>query len=273
MVKPEKSIVLFGAGNLASHLAPALQKAGYKFLQVLSRNFDSASVLAGKLGALAETDFSKLIPDADYYIICVCDSEIENVIQNSVPKGKFLIHTSGSTPMSIFNNYCSRFGVLYPLQTFSKSKKMNMRQVPFFVEASSANELEEISRMAGNISDFIRPGNSEQRLYLHICAVFTCAFTNHMYRIAEEICKEKGLPFEFLHPLLLETAEKASHISPGLVQTGPAARNDEVILKKHMDMLDEYPEFRKIYTFVTSSILKMNGHSTEFLNSQTFKDE
>jgi predicted short-subunit dehydrogenase-like oxidoreductase (DUF2520 family) len=272
-VKPDKSVVLFGAGNLASHLAPALKKAGYTFLQVLSRSFDSSSVLATRIGARAETDFSKIIPDADYYIICVSDSQIERVIQNSIPEGKFLIHTSGSTPMSIFNHYCSRFGVLYPLQTFSKTKEINMRKVPFFIEASSTAELEEINQMAGEMSDLVRPGDSNQRLYLHICAVFTCAFTNHMYRIAEEICKEKGLPFEFLYPLLLETAEKASHMSPRMVQTGPAARNDEVILKKHIDMLEEYPEFRKIYTFVTSSILKMNGHSNEFLNTQPCKDE
>ena len=187
--------------------------------------------------------------------------------------GKFLIHTSGSTPMSIFSKYSSRFGVLYPLQTFSKSKIVDLRQVPFFIEASSQSELEQISIMASGLSDIAKLADSEQRLYLHLCAVFTCAFANQMYAIAEKICKDKGLPFELLHPLLIETASKASQMSPELAQTGPAARNDMVILKKHIEQLEQYPEFRKIYTFVTASILRMKGYSTESLISLPGKDE
>ncbi len=272
-MKKEKSIVLIGAGNLASHLAPALQKNGYRILQIISRNRETASVLAENIGAIPETDYSKLIQDADYYIICVNDSQIGNVIPELAPEKKFLIHTSGSTEMNIFSEYCSRFGVLYPLQTFSKSKLIDLRQVPFFIEASSSAGLEEINRMAGAISDIVRPGSSELRLYLHICAVFTCSFANHMFRVAEIICKEKGIPYEFLHPLILETAEKASLMSPAFAQTGPVSRNDVTILQKHMDLLEQYPEFRKIYTFVAASILKMNGHSTDFLNTESVKDE
>lgn len=241
--------------------------------QVISRNYDSAHELASKVGAAAETNYSNLIQDADYYLICVSDSQIERVIIDSCPVDKFLIHTSGSTSMSIFDKYCSHFGVLYPLQTFSKTKKMDMRRVPFFLEGSTSLELEQIKRMASGISDYVSEADSEQRLYLHICAVFTCAFTNQMYRIAERICDDKGLPFEFLYPLLLESAEKASQMSPALAQTGPAARNDLIILRKHIEQLKQYPEFQKIYTFVTASILEMNGHSTEFLNSQPSKDE
>jgi predicted short-subunit dehydrogenase-like oxidoreductase (DUF2520 family) len=273
MAATEKSIVLFGAGNLASHLAPALQNAGFSILQVISRNKSSAQALASRLGTIAETEYSKIIHGADFYLICVSDSQIENVIQACDPHDKFLIHTSGSTAMSIFNKYCSRFGVLYPLQTFSMNKPVEMRKVPFFLEASSALELEQLKLMASGISDYVRMGDSEQRLYLHICAVFTCAFTNQMYVIAEKICKDKGLPFEFLHPLLLESAAKASRMSPALAQTGPAARNDLETLKKHIDLLEEYPEFRKIYTFVTSNILKMNGHPIDLLNIQYKTDE
>ena len=272
-MEKEKSIVLIGAGNLASHLAPALQKSGYRILQIISRNSENAALLAEKIGAISETNYSKLIQDADYYLICVNDSQIENVIRELVPENKFLIHTSGSTEMGIFSQYCSRFGVLYPLQTFSKTKMIDLRQVPLFIEASSKAEFEEINRIAVSISDIVRPGSSELRLYLHICAVFTCSFTNHMYRVAETICKDKEIPFEFLHPLILETAEKASQMSPGLAQTGPVSRNDVSILKKHMDLLEQYPEFRKIYTFVAASILKMNGHSTDFLNTESAKDE
>jgi predicted short-subunit dehydrogenase-like oxidoreductase (DUF2520 family) len=150
---------------------------------------------------------------------------------------------------------------------------IDLRQVPFFIEASTATELEEINRIAVSISDIVRPGNSELRLYLHICAVFTCSFTNHMYRVAEAICREKEIPVEFLHPLILETAEKACQMSPELAQTGPVSRNDLLILKKHMDLLEQYPEFQKIYTFVAASILKMNGHPTDFLNTESLKDE
>ena len=127
--------------------------------------------------------------------------------------------------------------------------------------------------MASEISDFVREADSEQRLYLHICAVFTCAFTNQMYRVAEKICQDKGLPFEFLQPLLLESAEKASQMSPARLRQVRLQETTRSILKKHIELLEQYPEFRKIYTFVTASILKMNGHSSDFLNSQPAKDE
>ena len=223
-METEKCIVLFGAGNLANHLAPVLQRTGYRVLQVISRNIDSASILAAKLGAIADTDYTNLIHNADYYLICVNDSQIEKVIQASFPENKFFIHTSGSTSISIFNTYCSRYGVLYPLQTFSKTKPIDMRQVPFFLEASTSFEMKHLKQMASGISDFVREADSEQRLYLHICAVFTCAFTNQMYRVAEKICQDKGLPFELLHPLLLESAAKASQMSPESAQTGPGSQ-------------------------------------------------
>jgi predicted short-subunit dehydrogenase-like oxidoreductase (DUF2520 family) len=272
-VKTEKTIVLIGAGNLASHLAPALKKLNFRILQVVSRTISSATGLAEKVDAAAETDFSRIISDADYYLICVSDSQIEKVIKDLKPEKKFLIHTSGSTGMNIFTKYCSRYGVLYPLQTFSKAREVDLRQVPFFIEASSAIEYEELDKIARGLSDNVRPGDSELRVFLHICAVFTCSFTNHMYRIADEICREKGIPFEFLHPLILETAEKAGRMSPSIAQTGPVSRNDQEILKKHLDLLQQYPEFRKIYTFVAASILKMNGHSPDFLNTTSAKHE
>lgn len=268
-----KSIVLIGAGNLASHLGPALCRSGYKFVQVVSRTIETSTLLAQKLGAIPETSFTNITADADFYLICVSDSQIEMVVRNLNPQNKFLIHTSGSTDMNIFSSFCKRYGVLYPLQTFSKNKEMDLAGVPFFTEASSPKELDSIDRIANSVSEIVQHGSSELRLYLHVCAVFTCSFTNQMYRIAEEICREKEIPFEYLHPLILETAVKAGRISPAMAQTGPVSRNDQLIMKKHIHLLEDHPEFRKIYTFVAASILKMNGHSTEFLNAQPGKDE
>ena len=55
---PMMKIVLIGAGNVATHLGIALQKAGCLILQVYSRTEESASALAARLSV----DYT-IVPD------------------------------------------------------------------------------------------------------------------------------------------------------------------------------------------------------------------
>jgi hypothetical protein len=77
-----------------------------------------------------------------------------------------------------------------------------------------------------------------------------------MYSLAAEVLSDSDLPFDLLKPLIMETAAKVLEIDPSLAQTGPAARNDELTLAEHADLLKDHPELQKIYTFVSASISK-----------------
>lgn len=225
------SVVIIGQGNVAFHLNKAFTKA---------RNIEVAQINSRKL---------ENIPLADVTIIAVSDDAIAKV--SSKINNSLVVHTSGSVAMNSLKN-STRKGVFYPLQSFSKDKKVNFKKVPFCLEASTENDLELLEKVAKSIGKKIYFINSEQRKSLHVAAVFVNNFTNHLYKIAADICKKQNVPFEVLQPLIQETAKKIKKLSPEKAQTGPAIRNDQKTIKNHLAMLNEHQQ--EIYTLLTQSI-------------------
>ena len=91
-----------------------------------------------------------------------------------------------------------------------------------------------------------------------MAAVFVNNFTNQLYRIAHEITESKGVEFNILKPLILETAKKVQDLSPYMAQTGPAKRNDKKTIRKHLKLL-ENQHHKDIYELLTTSIQKTHG--------------
>lgn len=249
-------IVLIGAGNVATHLGRALQEAGYEVVQVYSRTEESASVLAGKLSAEYTVDIDMIRRDADLYIVALKDTALQELAGRLV-KGReqaLFVHTAGSMPMDLWKGYALRYGVLYPMQTFSKQREVDFRTVPFFIEASSAGDLQLLHEVAGRLSPKVYEATSGQRKYLHIAAVFACNFTNHMYALSSHILEKQGIPFEVMLSLIDETARKVHELSPVQAQTGPAIRYDENVINKHLELLADAPPVQELYEKISKSI-------------------
>ncbi|WP_372934938.1 Rossmann-like and DUF2520 domain-containing protein [Mariniphaga sediminis] len=249
-------IVFLGAGNLATRLSLELKKNGYVIAQVYSRTKSSASQLALKLQTHYTTSPQKIIPDADIYFVALKDSAYQEVLPYVTLPDKLLVHCSGSMPLSALEKYSERRGVLYPLQTFSKNRLVDFSEIPVFIEANSKADEEKLNQIAHKISHKVKVLDSEKRLSLHIAAVFACNFVNHFYSVASEILKSDGIPFDVLQPLILETAEKVQVMAPEEAQTGPAVRFDKNVISSHMDALQAFPEFRKMYMDISESIFK-----------------
>ncbi len=244
-------VVVVGSGNVATHLARAIKGV----VQIYSRNKDNATHLAAEIGCKATSNLQDL-EVADIYIVSVKDDAIAEIVAN-VPErclGGLWLHTSGSVDKSVFASRMTRYGVLYPLQTFSKTVDIKMAEVPIFVEGSSANVEKEIETFASTISQTVYHADSRIRMQMHIAAVFACNFSNYMYTLADEVLRANNLPFEVLRPLLEETLRKACCNAPAKSQTGPAARGDKGILAKHEALLSG--EAREIYETVSNAILK-----------------
>ena len=226
MVKEKKQRVVFiGAGNLATHLSKALQEAGHDIVQVFSRTASSAQQLAGKLGCAMTTSIEAVRPDADIYIYSVSDAILgELIARTPLPDGALCLHTAGSIPMSVFAPRCQRYGVFYPLQTFSKDRPVKFEEIPLFIEGYTPEVTATLREMGQEISRQVIEASSEQRRHLHLAAVFACNFTNHLYAIAAELLEHQGLPFDALRPLIRETAAKIETLAPAAAQTGPAMR-------------------------------------------------
>ena len=254
-MKDIKSITFIGAGNVATHLAKAFFNEGFDIEQVYSQNIDNALLLADEVQSIAIDNLVTLNSNADLYIISIKDDAIESVLQQVLDKNIFITHTSGSIPITIFEESgFKNFGIFYPLQTFSKSKTINLLEVPFCIEANENESL--LYDLANKLSNSVHLVSSEQRKKLHLAAVFACNFTNHMYAIAEDLCLKNNVNFNILKPLIRETAEKITLNHAKDVQTGPAIRNDEKIIANHLSQLDDLINYQEIYRLITQNIQK-----------------
>lgn len=252
-----KRIALIGAGNVATHLGMGWQKAGWEIVQVYSRTETSASELASRLQVPFVTSLEEVCCDADVYVVMVKDAVLAELVPALV-KGReraLFVHTAGSMPMSVWEGHAQRYGVLYPMQTFSKQREVDFASVSFFVEAGGAEERKILKELSLSLSQKVYEATSAQRTYLHMAAVFACNFANHMYALSARLLEKQGLPFDAMLPLIDETARKVHILHPAEAQTGPAVRKDSNVMNKHLDMLADTPDLQDIYGMISKSII------------------
>ena len=248
-------IVFIGAGNLATRLSLAMQRVGMQIGQVYSHTEASARQLATRLGCPWTNDLSALQEDGDLYVFSLKDTVLSDVISKVKPNNGMWVHTAGSMPMSVFEGYAQRFGVLYPLQTFSKGRNVNFDVIPIFLEANTDKNADYLKNIASALSENVRFMSSEKRRSLHLAAVFACNFTNHIYTLSYKLLENESIPADVLLPLIDETVSKIHSMPPAAAQTGPAIRYDENVINKHLAMLDD-PGMQAIYRLLSQSIHK-----------------
>lgn len=249
-------IVLIGAGNLATNLGKGLLQAGHEIAQVFSRTMESAGALADILGSKPITDLAQVCTDADIYILSVKDTVLED-LQRNLLKGRehaLMVHTAGSMKMDVLE--ADRRGVFYPLQTFSKGKEVDFKEIPFFLEANHEEDLAVMRELAETLTDKIYVLSSNDRKWLHVAAVFGCNFVNHCYSMAANLLEKHDIPFSVMLPLIAETAEKVKEIHPKDAQTGPAMRWDTNVMDRHLGLLNDQPDLQEIYRLFSEHIHK-----------------
>ncbi|QOI97021.1 MAG: DUF2520 domain-containing protein [Flammeovirgaceae bacterium] len=260
------SVSFAGAGNLAWHLAPVLDNAGYPVREVYSRNPQHAQQLVARLydgEVKASLDFST--SPSQVFILAVADDAIEQVAREIIlPDGALLLHTSGSQPLDKLSYAAaSGTGVFYPLQSFTKGVKVDFRQVPVFIEGDSAEVERELMKMAGAISRQVFRLDSEKRLALHLAAVFASNFTNYMLTLAHDATQKHQLDYNWLKPLIAETINKTFQVGPEQSQTGPARRGDFETLDRHMKLLQEDSQVAELYRLISQQLVDRYGEETE----------
>ena len=241
------SVVILGSGNVASQLIKAFLKIDTVNLkQVYTRNQEDINTLKDSINT---TNDISLLKQADVTIIAVSDDAISSI--SSHIKNSFVVHTSGSVDMKSLNNI-GRKGVFYPLQSFSKKKKIDFKNIPICLESETSEDLLKLEKLVSLLQSKSYILSSHQRKKIHVAAVFANNFSNHMYTIANEICEKYNIPFDILHPLIEETSNKIKNLTPEKAQTGPAKRNDAETIENHLNLLSEKQQ--EIYLKITQSI-------------------
>ena len=256
------TVSFIGAGNIASHYAKELFAAGCEIDSILSKRLRSAKSLASTVNAQATTSFRKLSRDSNYYILAVPDEMIEELtkaLAEHVNPGAVIIHTSGATELKTIHTHFKHAGFAWPPQSISKEKDIDFNKVPICIGATDKKTEQSILQLISLITKITYKLNDKQKLALHLAAVFANNFSNHMFQLAYDICKEHKLDFHLLYPILLETPNKVIGNIPNDVQTGPAVRQDLATLQKHLHLLKTDSNKKKIYKLLSDSIKKSNS--------------
>ena len=250
------NISFAGAGKVAGALCSEMYSKGFNIELIVSQNERSGRKLADYCQALWSPD---LIFQGSTYVIIVAvpDHMLKSILDKIKCLPETLVaHTAGSFGLDIFPEKITRKGIFYPLQTFSSERKVLFKDLPFLLESSDKHSSAILENLAESIGGKVLFVESENRRILHLAAVFVCNFTNHMLTAGKKIASKAGFSFEVLSPLINETISKAMDIGPENSQTGPAIRNDQNTIEKHMELLSFSPELQRIYSEMTRSIIR-----------------
>jgi len=248
------NIVIIGTGNAATVLGKKFKEAGHQIVQVFGRDPSAASKLAYQFDTESTNYWSVIRKNADFYLIAVADDAIAEVAKHVHVPGKLVAHTAASVAKDVLKTMSHHYGVFYPLQSLRKEMD-DLPDIPVYIDANDEGTRKKLEQLARSISNgkVIVAGDKE-RLKLHVAAVIVSNFTNHLYKLADDFCKNEGLDFKQLIPLIEETAHRLKNVSPSDAQTGPAIRHDDPTIKQHLVILEKYPHLKKIYEMMTESI-------------------
>ncbi len=248
-------ILIIGSGNVATVLARLIyQFPAHKLLGIVARNQSNGRMLASAVN----TDFFELndqpLPKADLTILTTSDEPLTKFEPHIFDSTNLLVHTAGAVSKDVLKKYSANYGVLYPLQSLRKEVDY-IPEIPFLIDSNSVKNTNLLIEFCSSIKSASEETNDEKRLAMHTAAVVVSNFTNHLYALANTFCDNRGLNFNMLHPLIMETAARLNYASPSSLQTGPAIRKDIVTIKNHLTVLDNHPRLKEIYALLTQSIL------------------
>lgn len=259
MITPP-AIVILGAGNVGANLLRQMLACGIPPVQLYNRTSDRARTLVENLSIPYTSRYEDIVGNADLYILAVKDDAIADcakALSQTVHPGAFVVHSSGATPLTILRESFSRHGVFYPLQTFTRGRTPEFREITICIDAAVEADLSILSSLANRLGCRAEHINDEKRALLHVAAVVVNNFVNHLYHIGFELLREKGISFELLLPLIRETAlRQISGLDPAAWQTGPAKRNDRMTIEKHLSLLSANDALHALYQALTADIIQ-----------------
>ncbi|MEQ8323540.1 MAG: DUF2520 domain-containing protein [Vicingaceae bacterium] len=246
---------IIGSGNLGVHLCRAFSSSNDIDVTLFSRSGQNTGLINDLKNVVIEIDQGPLTNEYDVLILAVNDSSIQDVAAQNKENGALVLHASGSTDISAIGAVREKdYGVIYPLQTFHIENELTYADIPFLIEADSVRNLALITRLVELIGAKVHIMSSENRRIMHLSAVIVNNFSNHLYALSELFLTSKDLPFDLLLPLINETANGIGQRRPSEIQTGPAKRGDKQTIERHLYMLKENSDLKKIYHQMTLSI-------------------
>mgnify|MGYP001375959802 CR=1 FL=1 len=251
-------VFIIGTGNVAAALGSAFKKAGHEITGVFGLHPAKVEALHKKLNCKGFNSLLEIPNNSDVYLLAVSDDAIQSVAKQIKINQGIIVHTSGSTDISVLGKFKNK-GVFYPVETIKFNHPKSFKKVPLCLEASNESTLKKLMKLAHPVSYKIYILNSKERAELHLAAVFTNNFTNHLIGISQDILEKIHLPVELLEQLAHSTIKNAFLSDPVKSQTGPAVRNDKKTINKHLDLLKKDKSRQDIYKILTKDIVNVHN--------------
>ncbi len=249
-------ISIIGSGNTATVLGRIFKEKNHTINEIAGRNKIEVIKLAEELNANACIELKELNKNSDVYIIAVKDNAVAEASAQLKLDEKVVAHTAGSISINILKNTAKNYGVLYSLQSLRKEISY-LPGIPFLIDANNGFTNDILFRLAASVATSVTNADDETRLQYHVSAVIVSNFTNHLFALAKNYCDKTKTDFNLLLPLIDETVNRLHYYEPSAMQTGPAIRNDETTMQKHLQLLNDFPQLKNIYELMSESIAEL----------------
>jgi predicted short-subunit dehydrogenase-like oxidoreductase (DUF2520 family) len=211
---------------------------------------------SGRVGSavsdrLRERGLAVRAEEPELVLLCVPDGAIAEVAA-SIPRGPWVAHVSGATPLAALAPHERRFSV-HPLQTFTRSRGPEQLDGAW---AAVTAETDEASAIAMWLAETLglRPfelADGARTLY-HAGAVFASNYIVTLQRAAASLFHAAGAPVEAMEPLMLRTIEN------GFELTGPISRGDWATIRAHRAEIRAHaPELDHLYETLADATLAL----------------
>lgn len=246
-------VTIIGSGNVATVLGKVLFEKGHTISEIYSPDPVHAASLANQLKARPVKDLPALNGNADVYLLAVSDDALADVAAQLSLGDKLIVHTAGSVSKEILKNTSTQYGVLWPMKMIRKSME-TLGPVTMVVDGNTEAVTHQLVQLATIFSGTVTIADDTTRSKMHMLAALTSNFTNHLYHLAADYCAAENIDLSLFYSIIEETAHQIRSQQPKDAQAGPAFRGDSVTLEKHVQILAEYPQIRKVYETMTESI-------------------
>ncbi|MFA6151509.1 MAG: DUF2520 domain-containing protein [Chitinophagaceae bacterium] len=249
---------IVGSGNMAWFLSKKLSESGHHFEGISGRNIVALQEIASHFNTIIYPSLSD-IPDEENHIcfLAIKDNAISEVAGQLHFKNTILLHTSGATSIDVLQNTARHYGIFWPVYSIVKSHLPLQNDIPVSIEGNNESTEKTILNLAQSLTGKAFHATEKQRLTLHLSAVFVNNFTNHLLAIAEDICSEQNISFDYLKPIIQQTFERINSHTAKSSQSGPAIRGDRATIDKHLELLKNNTEWSGLYETLSMSIRKM----------------
>lgn len=273
MAKRKDRFVIIGAGRVGTAVGHILQRSGEEVLAVASRSEESLQqatafvkdtlftadvVRAGKKG----NDIIITTPDD-----LISDTCLSLVSGGAVKKGDYIVHMSGALELDVLEpaeELGARTACIHPLQTFADVRGA-VKRIPgsvFAVTTRSEGTQAWAEGLVRRLGGEPVPLAEKDKTLYHIGAVVACNLLVALEHAAELIYQEIGMhgdrAIKALMPLIEGTVENLRKHGTEKALTGPVARGDIGIIRRHLECMDSEDREKLMSAYVSLSIYALD---------------